>query len=157
RARATAKGAPKYAGQKVTAVLEAEEGKLTEFVRNLDLGAVENNGDNHSIDLLTPPAPSRKPAERAEGLEISNAELARIVAKLGKDRFVTSECQQLAAARPTPQYRNSIRLLLRQHAKDSGEAIEALGVWGTNEDAEFIVGLGDELRFRHTEHVIKAL
>lgn len=153
RAKATIKSGPTFAGDSVTVRIEAEEGKTAEFLRNIDLGAVESAGDDFTIKLLTPPKPSRKAVERSEeGLELSVAELRQILLALSKPNWSPGEYGKLASSKPVPQFRNAIRQLLRAHAAKHDDAIDALGVWGTSEDVEFILGSG-----RDVGHIIKAI
>ena len=150
------KSGPSYFGDRITATIEADENRLAEFIRGMDLGAVEESeGNALSISLIEPPAPSRKPAERPELSELSATELGKIIQSLRANNWSPSEYKQLASAKPSGQFRSLVRSLLRTHAKQHGDAAEALGVWGTTEDVEFLIGLGADAR--NNEHVVKAL
>ncbi len=154
RAKAKIKSGPTYAGDKVTVDFEAEDGKLAELLRNADLGVAESKGDNFTINLITPPKPSRKPLEwnNLEGLELPRAKLAEIIQDLQKSDWAPFSYKPLINAKPTPQVRNTIRSLLRKHAVKQDDAIEALGVWGTAEDVDFIVNSG-----RDASRIIRAI
>jgi serine/threonine protein kinase len=133
--------------------------QVADWLPDLDLGAIERDGDDFKVALTAPPEPNRKITKPPEGPKLSPQQFQLIVRAFNTRREEREAIAQLKASSPRDEQRATIRTLLKLHAKDpflGGDALEALGVWGTPEDVPFLMSLDDGGPFGH-EHVIKAL
>jgi hypothetical protein len=134
-------------GNDVAAVIEDKFGSdIDGWLRSLDLGAVDGDGDDYKVTLTTPPEPKRKPADRVELPKFSPQQFQAIVLAVNTKRNEHDAIRQLKNHSPRDEQRPAARNILRAFVKDpfvGADAIEALGMWGTPEDVPFLLGLDD--------------
>ena len=141
------RGSVKQGDKTLTLSVNAYKDKdVLAALRALDFGVIEMDGDNVTVSIVVPPAPLREKPARPAGTKLTRAQLNAVLLALqpnGKNQAEAIKLLELAD--PNDDNRAQVRAALRALVSTSrgGEALPALGVWGTEEDAKFLVSLGE--------------
>ena len=146
---AIVKNSSKYTGTTLSMTVRSyPEKDALAAIRLLDLGVIDADGDNVTISVVAPAAPLRVKNPRPAGTKLTRAQVNAVLVALqpnGKNQNEALKLLELAD--PNDDNRAQIRtalLALVSGPRSNQEALPAIAVWGTVEDAKYLVSLGEQ-------------